>query len=482
MKKRYAIGDRVKIIPGTDYAGQSKGGEGVIDSFNHTVPDIDSDIIDSKYYYQVRWDEGGSNSYRPIDLMPADSKPIDKHEKLAQTKESIVAEIKERFGFISKSDMFETPKGGDGLVKTIYPDEWYYYAGTHEVVLYLAKQGEGGCRIYNYDVIKKEVTWARRTRLPDKWQIAFDPNTSNGDSINDWRKATTRLSKAVSSGYLREDGYHTYDVDYTRAIITYDEFVKWVQKPTEKTSDLWVDPGSKKVWKIVANCDIDPDKEVFVKGKMPFIPKGTVLWTSDTNNLRNIIDKSNSVHPFSNKWGANIPAKFFDIHPDNPYPDDKPKTVEEKPKVSACGKFKVGDVVTGWHSTGSSMARLESWVIAGFSDSGKYAIPEGHLSYNTSVGSIKHFKPERKFNVGDTVRVVNQTHGWGDVKTGDIGKIKDCPGKQDGNYKYYVDFPNQRGWTGLEHCFEPVESDTVSVEGKHIMGVDPYDERKKEHQ
>jgi hypothetical protein len=477
MKKRYAIGDRVKIVPGTLYEDQSKGGEGVISSFDSKLPDNDSDISDSEYYYRVKWDKGGDNCYRPKDLMPADeSVPVSKR---FLSKDEVIAAVTERYGNISMTDTFITNFECDGGVGTTDSRQWYYYAGSTEVVLYLAGEGMGGCRIYNHNIQTGETKWARRAKLPEKWQVFANNRNDDGKKVSNWRNKHTSFDHFTGEGYFDETGYYRRTPSYDRAMITHDEFMKWVYNPKFKESkpDFWVDPGSEKVWKIVANRDIDREK-LSVSGIMPSLKKGDVLWIHETDQLDNIINKSGNVHPFKNKWGANIPAQYFDIHPDNPYPD--------KPKTSSCGKFKVGDVVTGWHSTGSLMARLESWVIARFTESGN-AVPEGHPDKNTNLDSIKHYEPNPKFKVGDTVRAVDQSHGWGGIDHGDIGKIKDCPGKQNGKYKYYVDFPNQRDWTGLEHCFEPVESDTVSVEGKHIihgkyiMGVDPYESREKEH-
>lgn len=48
-----------------------------------------------------------------------------------------------------------------------------------------------------------------------------------------------------------------------------------------------------------------------------------------------------------------------------------------------------------------------------------------------------------KFKVGDKVKVISETHGWGEVKVGDIGVIKRFDG-----YSYIVNFPNLSGWAG----------------------------------
>ena len=57
-----------------------------------------------------------------------------------------------------------------------------------------------------------------------------------------------------------------------------------------------------------------------------------------------------------------------------------------------------------------------------------------------------------KFKKGDRVRVMAQTHGWADVKKGDIGTVVFV--KAGGTYE--VDFKAMDSWTGDEACFELV--------------------------
>lgn len=54
-----------------------------------------------------------------------------------------------------------------------------------------------------------------------------------------------------------------------------------------------------------------------------------------------------------------------------------------------------------------------------------------------------------KFSVGDKVKAVAETHGWGGVKCGDNGVITGFQGDS-----YIAEFPNQSHWTGGESCFE----------------------------
>lgn len=58
-----------------------------------------------------------------------------------------------------------------------------------------------------------------------------------------------------------------------------------------------------------------------------------------------------------------------------------------------------------------------------------------------------------RFSVGDKVRVINQSHGWGVVTKGDVGTVRTV-----NDSTYYVDFPTYYSWTGTDMCFELIES------------------------
>lgn len=131
----------------------------------------------------------------------------------------------------------------------------------------------------------------------------------------------------------------------------------------------------------------------------PIIPKGTKVWHKltgthlfETEELLNVFLKG-SIHPFDNYWGANIPGKYFEI--DN-------------------------------------------------------TIYQPALGYLHTITSSNIITP--KFNVGDKVRGIGQSDGWGNVKRGDIGVVKVVNSPS----IYTVNFPNQSDWTGNEKCFELV--------------------------
>ena len=387
---KYKLGDRVKIVPGTEYENQSEGGGGKI---------IVADRSFDDYHYRVEWDCGGSNTYRDRDLMYESEPVISESDTSLRflSKDEVLTAIRKRYGIILFTDTFNSDFRCDGSVKTTDSSKWYYYTGSTYAELYLAGQGNGGCRIYNYNIKTGETKWAKRANLPQKWQVYATGYGDDHKKISEWRKKCTRFDHFSGEGYVDETGYFRSNLDSGRAIITHEEFMKWVYDPKFKESkpDLWTDPGSLKVWKIIANRDIS-HSDLDCAGSIPFIPKGTVLWIDDSDNqLNKMVNRSGNIYPFQNKWSANIPASYFDFHPDNPYPEPKPQ-----PEPEASPKFKVGD----------------------------------------------------------KVRAINETHGWGPVDFGDIGTISEFYGKENGTYKYFVDFPTKTYWVGYEKCFELVEA------------------------
>lgn len=60
--------------------------------------------------------------------------------------------------------------------------------------------------------------------------------------------------------------------------------------------------------------------------------------------------------------------------------------------------------------------------------------------------------PRSQFKIGDKVRVLSESHGWGDVKKGDIGVVREI-----NSNSLSVDFPSQSFWIGKPECFELVE-------------------------
>lgn len=61
-------------------------------------------------------------------------------------------------------------------------------------------------------------------------------------------------------------------------------------------------------------------------------------------------------------------------------------------------------------------------------------------------------KPKIEYNVGDQVRVMDETHGWGGIDRGSVGTVaKVC---KDG---LEVDFQTRKNWFGRYSCFDLVK-------------------------
>jgi hypothetical protein len=111
--------------------------------------------------------------------------------------------------------------------------------------------------------------------------------------------------------------------------------------------------------------------------------------------------------------------------------------------------FKIGDIVT------------VSSIGNGYKiDKGSYyprlmfeKVDKKELSIDSTPPVLEPVKPTHKFKVGDSVVVVSESDGWGEVKKGDIGVVKTL--ESDGGY--CVDFPNQSGWFGTEECFRALQ-------------------------
>lgn len=62
-----------------------------------------------------------------------------------------------------------------------------------------------------------------------------------------------------------------------------------------------------------------------------------------------------------------------------------------------------------------------------------------------------------KFKVGDKVRAIDASHGWGSVSEGDIGVVASVSSYGD---RIYVDFPTFKHWTATPKVLELVEKVT----------------------
>ena len=75
--------------------------------------------------------------------------------------------------------------------------------------------------------------------------------------------------------------------------------------------------------------------------------------------------------------------------------------------------------------------------------------------YYKEIEKVEEVRDEMKFAVGESVRVIGETYGWGAVTKGDIGVIKSAGNS---STAYTVTFPNQSRWSGSEACFEKIDS------------------------
>lgn len=457
MKLKYEIGDRVQLVPDNEFMFQSDGKAGRIIGmtalYRKHYPDLNTD----DFYYDIKWDgKSTEDVYRPCDIM--------NESEMNPSVESIF----QRYGYISMNDKFENIDDDcDGIIKTINPQEWTFYQGC----VYLAKDGQGGLKLIDND------KWAKRTALPDRWQVKCVNNMSDMPELSEWRlNAGSYPCEWYGDGYIDCEGWFDSRQNVSTALITYDEFIKWVYDPWKKLSTVTKETykalpfpeSNPSAFKIVANCDIYR-KDITTAGKMPdVIPKGTVSWSDRIDHFNDVLNGVDYVLPEDNRWRANIPSKYFNIHPDyiNHF-----KAVKSPSDVE---KFKIGDWVIGWHV--GHEYRKTAWQIGDIR--GEYAYPKDNPTFNTDISSLKKASPFKDYKIGDTVRVIGESHGWGILNIGDIGTVS-------GIYDDYmlVNFLKHRGWKGTFNCFELVESckteaivcddDCVAIVSKEIKPTSP---------
>ena len=465
MKLKYEIEDRVQLVPDCEFMFQSNGKAGRITGmtalYRKHYPDLNTD----DFYYDIKWDgESNENVYRPCDIMD--------ESKVSLSIESIF----QRYGYISMNDKFESIEAEcDHIIKTINPQEWTFDNGC----VYLAEEGQGGLKLIDND------KWAKRTALPNKWQVKCVDNHHDMPELYEWRlNASSYKCDWYGDGYIDCKGWFESRQNPIKALITYDEFIKWVYDPWKKLSTVLKETyqalpfpeSDPSAFKIIANCDIYRS-DIKIDGIMPdVIPKGIVSWCDKKYYFDTILNKVGDICPENNRWGANIPSKYFDIHPDyiNHF-----KAVKSPSDVE---KFKIGDWVIGWHHQDCE-CYYNPWRIAEVR--GNYLIPVGKHSWSTEMVNVKKTNPPVKFKIGDTVKVIAESHGWGFVRVGDIGTVSTIR-----ENSMDVNFPEYNDWQGTFDCFELVESskteaivpdDHVAISSKYIMGIDSYQDEEEDY-
>jgi len=83
--------------------------------------------------------------------------------------------------------------------------------------------------------------------------------------------------------------------------------------------------------------------------------------------------------------------------------------------------------------------------------------PDFRFATITSSDNDKKEVEKYDFKVGERVRVIKETHGWGLVKPGEIGTVRRIDGRT-----YFVAFKENSGWQGYGECFEPETNQLIT--------------------
>lgn len=325
MKKRYKIGDKVKLSPDSEYVCQSGGTIGEIIEFLHTLPEEDDNILQTKYYYRVKFENGELNSYRCTDLIPAEEETLIKKEK--DLKQQAV----ERFGFISKDDKFTIfdKYCYDRTIQEEDPANWTICSDG----LYLATFGQGGLCLY------KDGKWAERTSLPKNWTVKCAYKGENQPELVEWRKeASDYKFKWDGEGWLDETGHWEFSPTRNKGIITYDQFLKWVYNPWKalQSVDESIKPGDWVIGWHNDECELyhTPWKvEKFDSSGIYLIPEGHNGWNCNISHLRKVPAPQQSPSSMEKEWKPKFKA------------GDRVRVIKQTHGWGCVGKGDVGTVI-----------------------------------------------------------------------------------------------------------------------------------------
>jgi hypothetical protein len=269
------------------------------------------------------------------------------------------------------------------------------------------------------------------------------------------------IGQIIGSGTVDFPSQKNYAIPNTLDLSRYELLpVDYVPTPPYVAQPFPIDG---KYIKLIVKHDILRE-HVRTPGSMPnVIPKGTVTWCNKSYKS-NILD-NNIICIEGNVYKANIYASCFEIHPDSKHLFEDSKVVSGSIKEGdtvrvvhvspTAGEwvgvgeipvpFKIGDIVTV-----SSIANGYEINKGGYYPRSMFEkVDEKQLPIDSTPPVSEPIEPTHKFKVGDSVVVVSESDGWGEVKKGDIGVVKTL--ESDGGY--CVDFPNQSGWFGTEECF-----------------------------
>ena len=141
-------------------------------------------------------------------------------------------------------------------------------------------------------------------------------------------------------------------------------------------------------------------------------------------------------------------------------------------------KFKVGDLVKFKDKRCVSIEPArerypEPFRVTGFDGCDRPLFEDAYWwngtkwAYNEDCFELIEEKEMSKFKVGDRVRAIAESNGWGKVKKGDIGVITHIT-----DTHLRIDFPEQKAWHGEHRCFELVEESPINTKDMYsnIMG------------
>jgi len=274
MKKRYKIGDKVKLSPDSEYyGGDQQGGDtiGEIVDFEYELPTNDDYIDQEEHYYKVKWGNGDVNDYRYTDLMPV--------EETIKKENTLKQQAVERFGFISKDDKFIiVSEDCDETIREENPENWTAFDNS----LYLAKYGQGGL------CICKCGKWSERASLPKNWIVKCSFNIRDQPELFEWKKSVNRVGWLID-GWIDNSGGWSDIVAENKGIITYEQFIKWVYEPWKKQIDDSIKPGDWVIgWHHSKNELYHTPWQVEKIERVYAYPVGHRDWNCDISNLQKV--------------------------------------------------------------------------------------------------------------------------------------------------------------------------------------------------
>jgi hypothetical protein len=229
-------------------------------------------------------------------------------------------------------------------------------------------------------------------QLPERWAVKCSANPEDTPELLEWRIDECFVNSWSTDGCINHVKTWKFNLFDEETEITYDQFITHVYKPwKESTKSIDKLDDDTEIPPIVVHCTTEKELEHVVKH----------------HNL----SKDMSFTTYRGETGVSI-NEMYDYD--------------------------------GWTS-------IHNWKV--WNKNSKILTYSEWLCIYTPVLDdpvSEPIKPCPKFKVGDSVVVLDESHGWGDVKKGFVGVVKSLC--EDGDY--YVDFPNQKYWRCTEECLE----------------------------